>query len=100
MIIEGLTSAASKAMMGKMEDEIRSAINSKIGYVWDLDEVRRRCRLVRYSHSSVEVLLIDGEPVLEIYPPEFGPLVNDGEKITQQITRKFRRLPTIEGEKQ
>lgn len=91
-LLTEITRQTMDELISKIELEFQAAINAR-GGPWPMDEVRARCKIVRVHGSDIETLYVDGKPALEIHPIEFGPMVSDGEKYTQQIIRKFRRFP-------
>lgn len=58
------------ALAAKTDSEIKGALDDFWG-VWSLEDIKRRCQLVRVAGSPVETLYADGVPILEIHPLEF-----------------------------
>jgi hypothetical protein len=54
--------------------------------------VKTRCELVSVVGDPVQTLHLDGKPILEIHPIEFGKVEYKGDSYVQTITQKFRRL--------
>lgn len=96
MIREKMIAEVSGHMVGKMEDEIRSALN-QFWPVWTLEDVKRRCRIVRIAGSPVETLCADGIPLLEMHPVE-STMERTADSYIIRYSRKFRRLSHQPGE--
>ena len=79
------------AMVAKKEGELRDVLNAAFPTGWTMDDVRGRCRLIRYTGSLIEMLFIDGIPALEIHPLEFTQEQTDT-GWTMRVTQKYRRL--------
>lgn len=92
-MIDQIAKHCLEQMANKADHEIREALNAALGNEWTIGDVQSRCMIQHKVHSQLEVLMLDGIPILEMHPLEFGPVVNDGEKWTQTVTRKVRRLP-------
>lgn len=92
-MIDQIVKNTAQQMANKADHEIRQALDAALGDTWTIGDVQSRCVIQHKVHSGLEVLTLDGVPILEMYPLEFGPMINDGEKWTQTVTRRFRRLP-------
>lgn len=90
MLREKMIAEASGQMVGKMDDEIRAALN-QFWPVWTLEDVKRRCRIARIAGSPVETLCADGIPLLEMHPVE-STMERTADSYVIRYTRRFRRL--------
>lgn len=93
MILSELMQPAMDSLVKQMEGEFRAALDELVPD-WTLLDVKTRCAIVRVQGSPVETLHIDGKPVLEMHPIEYGEPVLRGGAYTMTITRRLRRLPT------
>lgn len=96
MNISDYVKPAMAAMMAKHDGEIKDALDDFCPG-WALVDIKRRCHLIRIGSSPVETLYMDGMPILEIHPPQFGaPVMEDGRNVVR-ITQNFRRLSQRRG---
>lgn len=86
---------AALEMVRKKEEEFRQVLDAAFPTGWTLDDVKRRCKLMRYSWSPVETLYVDGNPVLEIHPLEFEQIRTES-GWTMKVTQNYRRLQVSE----
>lgn len=89
--IRDFVKPAMDAMVSKKEGEIKSALD-EFWAAWTMEDIKRRCQLVRVAGSPVETLYADGVPILEIHPMEFAEPVLEGDRYVQRVTQNFRRL--------
>jgi hypothetical protein len=85
--------AAANAMVGKMEEEIRLALDAHWPNGWTYDDVRNRCVLQRFAHDPVEQFCADGRPLLHIWPIE-QEQEQTADGWVLRFNRKIRRLYT------
>lgn len=98
---------AVKSLAESMEGEVRAAVEHFMGDNFTLEEVRSRCRFVRFPGQPGELLQIDGKDALVVYEPEISYEQRD-QSLVYRLERKYRRLwtPAVvaasvsEGEKQ
>lgn len=90
-LISNVTDNISAALTKRKEDEFRAVINEVLPPGWTMEDVKRRCSLVRYHGSPIETLCIDGKPVLVLYPVEFETVETDTGR-TMRCTQKYRKL--------
>jgi hypothetical protein len=95
-MMKQITDNVAAAMAGKMDDEFRAVLNEAWPTGWTLEDVKRRCVLVRYHDSEVETLCIDGVPALELHPLELESVKTDT-GWTYRVTRNYRRFPVRTG---
>lgn len=89
-MIYDLAGDISKAMVGKVEGEIRVLLDECWPAGWTVEDVKRRCRIE--VRGNVETYFVDDEPVLELHPIEFEQVPTDT-GWTMRATRNFRRFP-------
>lgn len=89
-IIDNVTDNLGAALAKRKEDEFRAVINEALPLGWTLEEVKRRCRLVRHHGDPVETLCVDGKPALEIHPVEFETVQTET-GWTLKATQKYRK---------
>ena len=90
-IISNISDNLSAALVKRKEDEFRSVINEALPPGWTLEDVKRRCSLVTYHGSPIEMLCVDGKPVLELHPVEFETVQTET-GWTMRVTQKYRKL--------
>jgi hypothetical protein len=74
----------------KATDEILSAeITAMVGDGWMIADLRGRLQSVRVRDEPRETILLDGKPLVELWPVELET-VNEGGKITIKATRRYR----------
>lgn len=93
--MEKMIYEAAGSMYRKMDDEVRSALNA-FWPVWTLDDVKRRCQIVRVAGQPLEILCADGIPLLEIYPVETSMELK-GDRYVMTMTRRFRNPGSTQG---
>lgn len=82
---------AMKSIAGQKEGVITEVLNAVMPG-WTMDDVRIRCRWVRYPGSPVETLQVDGEDVLEMHPIEVEPPVMEFDRYVSRLTQNYRKL--------
>lgn len=90
-IISDVTDNLGAALTKRKEDEFRAIINETLPPGWTLEDVRRRCQLIRLINDPIETLCVDGKPVLEIHPLEFKNVETET-GWTMLVTQKYRKL--------
>lgn len=90
-IISSVTDNLGAALTKRKEDEFRAVLNEALPPGWTLEEVKRRCQLVRCHGNPVETLCVDGKPVLEMHPVEFETVPTET-GWTMRATQKYRKL--------
>lgn len=90
-IISSVTDNLGAALTKRKEDEFRAVLNEVLPPGWTLEEVKRRCQLVRYHDNPVETLCLDGKPILELHPIEFEQVETET-GWTLKATQKYRKL--------
>jgi hypothetical protein len=88
--LEEATTNAANAALRTQEQQMREVLNDVVPG-WTLERLKGRLQLVRHAGSPVEILTLDGYPLLEIWPVEWD-LVREGESWKYRGTQKFRRL--------
>lgn len=74
----------------KTTDEILSAeITAMVGDGWMIADLQGRLQSVRVRNEPQETILLDGKPLVELWPVELKT-VNKGGKITIKATRRYR----------
>jgi len=74
----------------KMTDELLGkAITAVIGEGWALLDLKGRLQSVRVRNEPQETIMLDGKPLVELWPVELETF-NEGGKITIKATRKYR----------
>lgn len=63
MLAEGLSM--------ERESIIRDAVIHKLGEDYSLEDLKGRASMKTFKEDGREILFIDGEPIVEFYPPEF-----------------------------
>jgi hypothetical protein len=91
MNISDYVKPAMQEMVAKKEGEIKAALD-EFWPAWTLEDIKRRCQLVRVWNSPVETLVMDGVPLLEIHPLEFTEPVLEGDRYVSRVTQNYRRL--------
>lgn len=91
MNISDYAKPAMQAMISKKEAEIKAVLD-EFCPTWTLEDIKRRCQLVRVWDSPVETLVMDGVPLLEIHPMEFTRATLEGDNYVMHITQNYRRL--------
>lgn len=82
---------AATAMVGQLEEEIRAALDAHWSDGWTYGDVRRRCVLQRVPNDPVETFIVDGVPLLHIWPVE-TEMERHEDRVVLRYTRQIRRL--------
>lgn len=90
-MIKDISDNLGAALAKRKEDEFREVIDAFLAPGWSMEDVKRRCQIVRYANKLVETLCIDGKPVLEIHPLEFEQAKTET-GWTIRATQKYRKL--------
>jgi hypothetical protein len=85
-VIQGLMDDTARALVGKVDALVLSALSKRFGVV-DIVSLRGRLRCVKTMLDGVEVLYLDEVPLFELHPME---ITFEGNKLT--ATRKYREL--------
>lgn len=91
MNISDYVKPAMNEMVAKKEGEIKAALD-EFCPAWTLEDIKRRCQIVRHWNSPVETLVMDGVPLLEIYPLEIAEPALVGDRYVTRVTQNYRRL--------
>lgn len=88
--LEEATANAARAAVQLQETQLREALNEAFPG-WTLDSLKGRAQLVRVEGNPVETFVVDGVPLLEIWPVEWDLVLEaDGWKYCG--TQKFKKL--------
>lgn len=71
------------------DDLLGKAITEVIGEGWSLIDLKGRLQSVRVRDEPQETIMLDGKPLVELWPVELET-VNEGGKITIKATRRYR----------
>ena len=78
-------------MARKLDSTIEGVLNEIWPNGWTLDDVKRRCKMVRVEGSQVETFYVDDVPALELWPIE-TEMVPTETGWTYKVTRNYREL--------
>lgn len=67
-MIDEMGSQMATQMAAKLDIEIRRALDAFWAEPWSLEDVKRRCQIVGRFEDLLQILYVDGIPVLEIHP--------------------------------
>jgi hypothetical protein len=81
-----------RQFINSKEHLMRDALTKALGDEWTINDVKTRCQLVRRVGETVEVLTLDGEPILELHDPEFTPPMMEGDRYVAHVHQKYRWL--------
>jgi hypothetical protein len=88
--VQGACSASLAQDTAKATDVILSqAITAMVGEGWMIADLRGRLQSVRVRDEPQETILLDGKPLVELWPVELEA-VNEGGKITITAKRRYR----------
>lgn len=68
--MEEIRGRVATALARQLDESIRTAIESRIGPVPDVEELRGRLNRVTHQSSGVETYFLDGAPLLDVCPAE------------------------------
>lgn len=91
MNLSEIIAPAANSMVRQLDDTIKVVLDSCWPPGWTLEDVKRRCSLVRRSSSEVQTFCVDGVPVLELHPVEFEQFPTET-GWTMRLTQKYRDL--------
>jgi hypothetical protein len=86
-----ISSDISNAMAIDLEIVVRQRIKDVLGGDFNLPDIESRLGLLRKHGSSVEVLTLDGKPILQIHPIELKT-VEEGLTVKVVATQKTMKL--------
>lgn len=84
------TDSVASSVMAEKENFLRVLLD-RVAPGWTLQSVPARCRWLRFEGSPIEVLEVDGVPVLEMYPIE-TETVRGKDSYTLKVSWKYREL--------
>ena len=86
---DAICSSMSSDLARGIDDLISKAVTAAIGGGWTIADLRGRIRSIRYAGQPQELLTLDGEPILELWPVELKSSHEDG-RFLMTATRRCR----------
>jgi hypothetical protein len=74
----------------KMDAVIREEITKSIGFDWTIPAIAHRLGRIRFPGQESEIIVLDGEPLIEFWPPEITT-PQDSNRLTVVVRYKIRR---------
>lgn len=91
-LAEDAKARTAASLAGGMDDAIIGAVTQRLGHCPGLSELVGRLRIERRRGDIFELLLLDNQPLLEIYDPVFKTSHHAG-SWRMNVSQNFRRVP-------
>jgi hypothetical protein len=90
-IIQQHTDATMAKMLVGKEELIKRALDVTEP-AWTIAAVLHRLTRTVHVPSNIETINLDGKPIIEFYPVEFGEIERRGDRYVQQVSQNYRML--------